>query len=59
VSPWTQATSAVDEYARYAAAVNAVYAAHHGQGLTLVHFSAQLKRILWDRGAFRGDLVGD
>jgi len=24
------------------------------QGLTLVHFSAQLKRILWDRGAFRG-----
>jgi hypothetical protein len=21
--------------------------------LTLVHFSAQLKRILWDRGAFR------
>ena len=25
-----------------------------GQGLTLVHFSAQLKRILWDRGALRG-----
>ena len=24
------------------------------QGLTLVHFSAQLKRILWDRGALRG-----
>jgi hypothetical protein len=24
------------------------------QGLTLVHFSAQLKRFLWDRGAFRG-----
>ena len=24
------------------------------QGLTLVHFSAQLKRILWDRGASRG-----
>jgi hypothetical protein len=23
------------------------------QGLTLVHFSAQLKPILWDRGAFR------
>jgi hypothetical protein len=24
------------------------------QGLTLVHFSAQLKRILWHRGAFAG-----
>ena len=24
-----------------------------GQGLTLIHLSAQLKRILWDRGAFR------
>jgi hypothetical protein len=24
-----------------------------GQGLTLVHFSAQLKRILSDKGAFR------
>ena len=24
------------------------------QGLTLVHFSAQLKHILWDRGACRG-----
>jgi hypothetical protein len=23
------------------------------QGLTLVHFSAQLKRIMWDGGAFR------
>jgi hypothetical protein len=23
------------------------------QGLTLVHFSAQLKRILWDRGAHK------
>ena len=28
------------------------------QGLTLVHFSAQLKRILWDRGAFRGCFGG-
>jgi len=28
------------------------------QGLTLVHFSAQLKRILWDRGATRGCLGG-
>jgi hypothetical protein len=28
------------------------------QGLTLVHFSAQLKRILWDRGAFRDCLGG-
>jgi len=28
------------------------------QGLTLVHFSAQLERILWDRGAFRGCLEG-
>jgi len=26
--------------------------------LTLVHFSAQLKRIMWDRGAFR-DCLGD
>jgi hypothetical protein len=31
-------------------------AAH--QGLTLVHFSAQLERILWDRGAIRGCLRG-
>jgi hypothetical protein len=33
-----------------------------GQGLTLVHFSAQRKRIRWDRGCvqglFRGCLVG-
>jgi len=28
------------------------------QVLTLVHFSAPLKRILWDRGALRGCLVG-
>jgi hypothetical protein len=28
------------------------------QGLTLVNFSAQLKRILWDRGACRGCLGG-
>jgi hypothetical protein len=26
------------------------------QGLTLVHFSAQLERILWDRGAIEGCL---
>jgi hypothetical protein len=25
-------------------------AAGRGQGLTLVHFSAQLERFLWDRG---------
>jgi hypothetical protein len=24
------------------------------RGFTLIHFSAQLKRILWDRGAFKG-----
>ena len=30
--------------------------AARGQGITLVHFSAQLKRILWDRGACRGCL---
>jgi len=29
-----------------------------GQGLTLVNFSAQLKRIMWDRGAFRSCLGG-
>ena len=29
-----------------------------GQGLALVHLSAQLKRILWDRSAFRGCLGG-
>jgi len=29
-----------------------------GQGLTLVLFAAQLKRFLWDRGAFRGCLGG-
>jgi hypothetical protein len=28
------------------------------QGLTLVHFSAQLKRIMWDRDAFRGCVGG-
>ena len=28
------------------------------QGLTLVHFSAELKRILWDRGAIMGGLGG-
>ena len=28
------------------------------QGLTLVHFSAQLKRMLWDRCAIRGCLGG-
>ena len=28
------------------------------QGLTLVHFSAELERILWDRGAFRTHLGG-
>jgi hypothetical protein len=28
------------------------------QGLTLVHFSAQLKRILWDMGRLRGFLGG-
>jgi len=28
------------------------------QGLTLLHFSGQLKRILWDRGAIRGCLEG-
>jgi hypothetical protein len=35
-----------------------MHAAATTQGLTLVHFSAQLKRILWDRGAFRGCLGG-
>jgi len=29
-----------------------------GQGLTLVHFSALLKRFLWDRGAFGGCFRG-
>ena len=29
-----------------------------GQGLTFVHFSAQRKRFLWDRGVFRGCLGG-
>ena len=28
------------------------------QGLTLVQLSAQLKRIMWDRGAIRGCLGG-
>jgi hypothetical protein len=30
----------------------------HSQGPTPVHFSAQLKRILWDMGAFRGRVRG-
>ena len=30
----------------------------HFQGPTPVHFSAQLKRILWDMGAFRGRVRG-
>jgi len=41
-----------------AAASRPAVAAAAGQGLTLVHFSAQLKRILWDRGAFRRCLGG-
>jgi hypothetical protein len=28
------------------------------QGLTLVHFSAQRERFLWDRGACRGCILG-
>ena len=28
------------------------------QGLALVHFSTQVERILWDRGAFKGCLGG-
>jgi len=28
------------------------------QGLTLVHFSAQCKRFLWDRGCIWGSLRG-
>jgi len=28
------------------------------QGLTLVHVSAQRKRFVWDRGAFRGEFRG-
>ena len=28
------------------------------QGLTFIRLSAQLKRILWDRGAFRGCFGG-
>jgi len=28
------------------------------QGLTLVHFSAQLKRLPWDRGCTQGDFRG-
>jgi len=29
-----------------------------GQGLTLVHFSAQLKRFVWDSGCIRGYVGG-
>jgi hypothetical protein len=36
----------------------AVEEADQWQGLTLVHFPAQLERILWDRGAFRGCFWG-
>ena len=35
-----------------------VHEARPCQGLTLVHFSAQLKRILWDRSALWGGSVG-
>ena len=47
--------AARDDAARAAAAAS-------NQGLTLVHFSAQLKRFLWHRGCtvgvFRGSLGG-
>jgi len=32
-------------------------ATSRGQGLTLVHFSAQLERFVWDRGCARRDCV--
>jgi hypothetical protein len=37
----------------HAAAARYFHQAAKWQGLTLVHFSAQLKRIVSDRGAFR------
>jgi hypothetical protein len=36
--------------------VQTAAAAAADHGLTLVHFTAQLKRALWDRGAFRNCL---
>jgi len=37
-----------------APSINARTAPSRGQGLTLVHLSAQRKRFLWDKGCFRG-----
>jgi len=42
---------------RSRAATAGIMSAAH-QGLTLVHFLAQRKRILWDRGAIRGCFGG-
>jgi hypothetical protein len=52
VSPWRAVQHAV--FRRWSEAA----AEAKRQALTLVHFSAQLKRLLWDRGCVQGDLRG-
>ena len=51
-------TASPGDRRRRSASAPAAAAGSRWQGLTLVHFSAQLKRILSDRGAFRDCLGG-
>ena len=44
--------------AALAAGASVTYSAHGRQGLTLLHFSAQRKRFLWDRGCISGLFMG-
>jgi hypothetical protein len=44
-----------DDYYKVAYSAGArVHSDSWGQGLALVHFSAQLERFLWDRGCVEG-----
>jgi len=49
---WERSPSAASdrEYGSVARVVTRPPPPLHGQGLTLVHFSPQLERFLWDRG---------
>ena len=44
----------VEKGATWDTAFSSTVLASDGQGLTLVHFSAQLERILWHRGCIQG-----
>ena len=45
--PWNIKTCAAAAFGGHLEVLK--WAREHGQGLTLVHLSAQLKRFLWDR----------